>query len=203
MALNQGGRFVVYVARTMERAMDTASHRISNAALPGITLDLGFDNTNPRDPGAIQVEEDGTFVVRHFVEENCPKGYSFHFHVAVNNDGDKPETVPFRILWGEPDFDDDPFRQRSITDIQAAEEEFFDKLWYYRSKRYEDHEHRVNLTPPTPEALKAAADHCKELEKLYPAEELPPWSVYQYGEVCGKLSALRWVLGYEWDMLDT
>jgi len=85
--------------------MDTASHRISNAALPAITLDLGFDNTNPRDPGAIQAEEDGTFVVRHFVEENCPEGYSFHFHVAVNNDGDKPETVPFRIRWSEPDFD--------------------------------------------------------------------------------------------------
>ena len=58
-------------------------------------------------------------------------------------------------------------------------------------------------TPTTPEAQEAIDLQCERIEKLYPAEELPPWSAYQYGEVCGKLSALRWVTGYEWDMLDT
>ena len=103
----------------------------------------------------------------------------------------------------EPLNEDDPFPMRAEAEVLAAENELFDKLWYCRSKRYEDHETVVGLAPPTPEILKAAENHCKELEVLYPAEELPPWSAYQYGEACGKLSALRWAMGYEWDVLDT
>jgi len=86
-------------------AMNTTSHRIPNTTLETIALEVGFDNSNPHDPESVEVEDDGTFVVRQYIEPNCPDGYSFHFHVAVSNDGDKPETVPFRILWGEPGYD--------------------------------------------------------------------------------------------------
>lgn len=48
-------------------------------------------------------------------------------------------------------------------------------------------------------ALKAAA----KAEKKYGAESLGPWSDFEWGMLNGKLSALRWVLGEEWDMLDT
>ena len=39
-------------------------------------------------------------------------------------------------------------------------------------------------------------------EKLGPGE-IGPWSNFDWGMINGKLSALRWVLGDEWDMLDT
>ncbi len=48
-------------------------------------------------------------------------------------------------------------------------------------------------------ALKAAA----KVEKTYGLKNLGPWDDFEWGMLNGKLSALRWVLGEEWDMLDT
>lgn len=42
----------------------------------------------------------------------------------------------------------------------------------------------------------------KSAEKQYP-DELGPWTDFEWGMLSGKLSAIRWVLGEEWDMLDT
>lgn len=47
-------------------------------------------------------------------------------------------------------------------------------------------------------ALKSA----KHKEEIYP-DELGPWSSFEWGMMNGKLSALRWILGEDWDMLDT
>jgi hypothetical protein len=48
-------------------------------------------------------------------------------------------------------------------------------------------------------AKRAAA---KTLRK-YGKENLGPWDDFEWGMVNGKLSAIRWMLGDEWDMLDT
>ncbi len=48
-------------------------------------------------------------------------------------------------------------------------------------------------------ALKAA----RRVERRYGLENLGPWSDFEWGMINGKLSALRWVLGEDWDMLDT
>jgi hypothetical protein len=48
-------------------------------------------------------------------------------------------------------------------------------------------------------ALKAA----RKVERRYGLENLGPWDDFEWGMINGKLSALRWVLGDEWDTLDT
>ncbi|WP_425993127.1 hypothetical protein [Brevundimonas sp. TWP2-3-2] len=35
------------------------------------------------------------------------------------------------------------------------------------------------------------------------ANDLGPWTDFEWGMINGKLSALRWMLGDHWDMLDT
>ncbi|MEH5891632.1 hypothetical protein PO663_24080, partial [Enterobacter roggenkampii] len=48
------------------------------------------------------------------------------------------------------------------------------------------------------ERAKLAAE---KVEEKY--EDTGPWDDFEWGMINGKLSALRWVLGDEWDMLDT
>ena len=48
-------------------------------------------------------------------------------------------------------------------------------------------------------ALKAA----RTTEKRIGRENLGPWNDFEWGMLNGKLSAIRWMLGDDWDMLDT
>ena len=51
--------------------------------------------------------------------------------------------------------------------------------------------------------LKLAIKVARRVERNYGKENLGPWTDFEWGMINGKLSALRWVLGDEWDMLDT
>lgn len=106
---------------------------------------------------------------------------------------------------------------RRASDIGDAIEEFLDKVWYNRHQilreRVEDGRitvvERAQFTNPRDQRLivddiwKGARKSAKRVEKRYGLENLGPWSDFEWGMINGKLSALRWVLGDEWDMLDT
>ncbi|MFF0136824.1 PIN domain-containing protein [Streptomyces sp. NPDC005227] len=88
---------------------------------------------------------------------------------------------------------------RSLADILAAQEEFFDKIWYGRSLIHED-----KSKPEASESLKRTIMEARRrVEEKYPPEELPPVNDWEWGFMHGKLSTLRWVLGDDWDFLDT
>ena len=91
---------------------------------------------------------------------------------------------------------------RSTHAILKAEEEFEARVWYDRKqmmfKRVADGQQTYDK-----EILKSVNKYCRELEKKYGKKSMGPYSDFEWGMVNGKLSALRWVLGYDWDMLDT
>lgn len=107
---------------------------------------------------------------------------------------------------------------RRLTKIVDAIELLFNQVWYNRHQvarekiergitkiveretfPVKDHSRRPVQRDVWEAALKAAA----KVEKKYGLDNLGPWSDFEWGMINGKLSALRWVLGDEWDMLDT
>lgn len=92
------------------------------------------------------------------------------------------------------------FEPRSLSEILEAERELCDKVWYDRHmlarQRGEDKEWNPDIREG---AYKSAAN----MERKYGKENIGPWSKFEWGMINGKLSALRWVLGDEWDMLYT
>lgn len=92
---------------------------------------------------------------------------------------------------------------RTFAEILEAEEEFFNKVWYVRSIVMEDDK-------PIPDDIREGMLAARaKIEEKYGRKEL--WKpigrghekAWQYGYINGKLAAMRWVLGSEWDFLDT
>ena len=109
-------------------------------------------------------------------------------------------------------------QRRRLAEILEAEHLLFRQVWYNRhwNLRSKIEAGKHNLVPeadysrsPTRQdqtldtiwlgALAAA----KKTEEEIGTENLGPWDDFEWGMLNGKLSALRWILGDEWDMLDT
>ena len=54
-----------------------------------------------------------------------------------------------------------------------------------------------------PEIWKMAKKNAEKIKEKYGEQNMGPYTDFEWGMLNGKLSALRWVLGDEWDMLDT
>ncbi len=102
----------------------------------------------------------------------------------------------------EYDENDNFFEKRTEDEIHSIIGEFTDKIWY---DRHQSLKYRVEekLTTVAPDIWKGALAAAKKVEKEYGIENLGPHGDFEWGMLNGKLSALRWVVGWEWDMLDT
>ena len=107
---------------------------------------------------------------------------------------------------------------RGLTEILEAEDLLFHQVWYNRhwNMRIGIEEGKINVvdketyprSPGAPETiqrdvLKGALKAARGVERRYGKKNLGPWDDFEWGMINGKLSALRWILGDEWDMLDT
>jgi hypothetical protein len=80
-------------------------------------------------------------------------------------------------------------RFRTRAEIQSAEEEIFDKVWYDR---------HVSSGRP-----KVGREPAKRIEKKYGKKNLGPYDDFEWGVLKGRFYAIRWVLGDEWTNGDT
>jgi hypothetical protein len=90
---------------------------------------------------------------------------------------------------------------RSVKEIVAAEDELFTRVWYGRKGTAA--QYRAEGTPE--DIIKGMLRGKRDAEKRFGKKSLMDnmKTDWDWGFVSGKLSAIRWVLGEEWDFLDT
>jgi hypothetical protein len=137
------------------------------------------------------------------------------YHISLAGVLQRVNPALVSDLMMEQEWTDEPRLLSEIVDVIG---ELIDKVWYNRHKFREwqiergkiklveketfpvkNHERRPIQRDVWEGALKSAT----KVEKQYGLENLGPWTDFEWGMINGKLSALRWVLGDEWDMLDT
>ncbi len=112
---------------------------------------------------------------------------------------------------------------RSLSEILEALDTLTTQVWHNRHKNTEWRVQRGQIKVVTRDEWEANArtgnqypqNHIidsvwegalksgKKAEKKLGEGNYGPWTDFEWGMINGKLSALRWVLGDEWDMLDT
>lgn len=146
-------------------------------------------------------EEQRRLIARHLLAvlmEHGPNDYP----VGFDEHGNKVEWQPEDDTEGGDSHLPTPMiLLRREAEIHEAAEEFFEKVWWNRHQMVMDL-HNSGKHPLTPEILKTATERAKEIENKYGRDNLI-WDDFEWGMVNGKLSALRWVGGSEWDFLDT
>jgi len=137
------------------------------------------------------------------------------YFIALGEVLRRVQPAQFADLMIEQEWVEEP---RRLPEILSSIRELTDKVWYNRHQvRREKIEYREikvvekETYPPKDHredtiqrdiwegALKSAA----KIEKKYGLKNMGPWDDFEWGMINGKLSALRWVLGEEWDSLYT
>lgn len=120
------------------------------------------------------------------------------------------ETM-FEYSWSE--------EVRGLSEILKAEDILFYQVWYNRhmNRRIKIDQGKIKIVKrETPrqqlsghettiqrDIWEGAMRSARRVEKRYGKDNLGPWTDFEWGMINGKLSALRWMLGDDWDMLDT
>lgn len=98
--------------------------------------------------------------------------------------------------------DSDIFKVRTEEEVYSALERLVDQIWYNRHQGLKERVAKKETTV-APDIWKGALAAAKRIEKKYGEENLWHESDFEWGTLNGKVSALRWLTGDDWDMLDT
>ena len=124
------------------------------------------------------------------------------FRIGYTDNGDKVEWIPDDE---DPDKEWPMILRRSDNDILAMYDEFWDKVWWNRHMVWIEKIERgdVSITGDQQAILDKAKLKAREIENRYGRDNLG-WDDFEWGLISGRLSALAWVMGAEWnESLDT
>lgn len=218
----------VVKARVTDRAIANQApyHRSKNSAGDAILIELYADQVAANRPAGTRL----AFVTHNFQDFSEPAGDRQHPHadlLPLFDGTGSVYSIDLIALINAIDEDlladhdlqfNGFFEPRRLSEIMEAEHLLFRQVWYNRhwnlrtdiecgehhvvsETNYSRNPYRQDQTLDTvwERALAAA----KRTEKEVGIENLGPWHDFEWGMINGKLSALRWVMGDEWDMLDT
>jgi len=213
--------------RAAQRAIEKRApfHRQRNSIDDAVLIEIYADEVRARPAGTRLAfvthntkdfsHPNANFKLPHPDIATCFSRVTSLYFITLGEALRRVKPSEFADLMIEQEWHEEP---RWLSEILEAIDLLFHQVWYNRhqvtrqkiergkirivdKERFpiKDHLRRPIQRDVWEGALKAAA----KVEKKYGLENLGPWDDFEWGMINGKLSALRWVLGDEWDMLDT
>ena len=216
-------------SRVIERAIAKLApfHRGKNSVGDGLLLEIFADEVQSAKKGEIEL----FFVTRNTRDFSCHNGDRrlphadlesifekkwCHYSTSIVDVIKRMDSEMLAEYEWEHHYQEEP---RWLSEMLDAERLLFKQVWYNRHMHLRsqveqgdvrliaNEEFKV-LDGYHPEVMvdtvwKGAVRAAKRTEDEVGRENLGPWDDFEWGMINGKLSALRWVLGDDWDMLDT